>query len=89
MHNSNTLTFDYVKSLVLSKGGWRSIYSSYPNLLNAMETSSTKPCPKRGAPGFKSTKFRPLKDWEITGGAHHNDEGRFLDGIEVLKWYFR
>lgn len=87
MRTANTLTFDYVKSLVLSKGGWRSIYSSYPNLLNAMETSSTKPCPKRGAPGSKSTKFRPLKDWETTGGAHHNDEGRLLDGIEVLKWY--
>ncbi len=61
MRTANTLTFDYVKSLVLSKGGWRSIYSSYPNLLNAMETSSTKPCPKRGAPGLRVLNFVLLK----------------------------
>lgn len=78
------LTFQDVKSLVLSRGGWSSVYNAYPALAEAMSTNKEKPCPKTGA---GKTKFRPLKDWEVSGGAHHNDAGRLLDGIEVLSWY--
>lgn len=73
-----------VKALVLSRGGWSSVYNAYPALADAMATDKHKPCPKSGK---GSTKFRRLRDWETSGGAHHNDVGRLLDGIEVLSWY--
>lgn len=77
-------TFQDVKALVLSRGGWSSVYSAYPALADAMSTDKHKPCPKSGS---GNTKFRRLRDWETSGGAHHNDVGRLLDGVEVLSWY--
>jgi hypothetical protein len=77
-------TFDDVKALILSRGGWSSVYNAYPALADAMSSGTHKPCPKSGS---GKTKFRRLRDWETSGGAHHNDVGRLLDGVEVLSWY--
>ena len=84
MQTSNRLTFSDVKALVVSRGGWGSVYSAFPALADAMSSDKHKPCPKTGN---GKTKFRRLSGWETSGAAHHNDHGRFLDGIEVLSWY--
>lgn len=84
-HNSNK--FHDVKTLVASKGGWRFVIGNYPNLLDAMSSRTEKPCPKASNPKKNSTKFRPFKNWEDTGGAWHNDTGALADGIELLSWY--
>lgn len=74
-----------VKALVHQRGGWRCVYSAYPNLLSAFDRKGKEfPCPKTGS---GKTKFSFFRDADIRGAAFHRDEGGLPDGIEVIAWY--
>jgi putative DNA primase/helicase len=76
---------DKVKALVQQRGGWRCVYSAYPNLLSAFDRKGKEvSCPKSGA---GKTKFSFFKDADIRGAAFHRDEGGLADGIDVIAWY--
>ncbi|SUY92778.1 MULTISPECIES: toprim domain-containing protein [Buttiauxella] len=75
---------DRVHSRVAGIGGWRNIYSSYPQLADAVERAPKQvPCPFTGD---GKTKFRFRKKDLYTGCAIHNDfpVNTFVDGIDVL-----
>lgn len=75
---------EQVKALVQQRGGWRAVYSAYPNLLAAFDKKGKEfPCPKSGS---GKTKFSFFKDAEIRGAAFHRDEGGLADGIDVIAW---
>jgi putative DNA primase/helicase len=74
-----------VKGLVAQRGGWTSIFANYAGLNQAMDRGfRQQPCPLSGE---GKTKFRFFKDWQVTGGAYHNDMGAMPDGLEVITWY--
>ena len=66
--------------LVSSRGGWSSVYTLYPSVMQAA-TKSQVPCPFTGK---GDTKFRLYKDWEDSGAGFHNDLGRIPSGIDMI-----
>lgn len=75
---------DKVKALVNQRGGWRSVYSAYPNLLAAYDKKGKEfPCPKTGD---GSTKFSFLRNAKIPDSAFHRDIGALCDGIDIIAW---
>lgn len=73
-----------VKALVQQRGGWRSVYSAYPNLLAAFDKKGKEfPCPKTGD---GQTKFSFLKNAKIPDSAFHRDIGALCDGIDIIAW---
>ncbi|WP_435000227.1 DUF7146 domain-containing protein (plasmid) [Vibrio scophthalmi] len=79
---------DEVKAIVARRGGWGSVFSSYPALNDAMDKcrggiSRAVPCP---ISNDGKTVFRLYKDWEQCGGGFHNTYGRIGDGIDMVAW---
>jgi putative DNA primase/helicase len=75
---------DKVKALVNQRGGWRSVYSAYPNLLLAFDKKGQEfPCPKSGN---GKTKFSFIKNAKIPDSAFHRDIGALCDGIDIIAW---
>jgi hypothetical protein len=91
MSNSNhRLDFEEVL-LRVEAVGWEAVYSRVPELTdainaNAKSKSKLTACPKHGASGSKSSKFRLFADWRQTGGGIHNDFGGFKGGAALLMW---
>ncbi|MBE1301844.1 MAG: hypothetical protein GJ680_18315 [Alteromonadaceae bacterium] len=75
-----------VKTQLSASAGWPAVLSHFglPVTGHKQKDLQQGPCPLSGK---GNTKFRFLQDYDTTGGAHHNDEGRFTNGIDLLMWF--